>query len=78
MQLCEITADGNYTIYFRPDGQGGDDWFYHVIYVAKNGTTAIDSVTGNPSPVTHKIIKDNQLFIIRDGKTYTVTGQQVR
>jgi len=32
----EITEDGNYTIYFRPNGDGGDDWFYKVIYVAKN------------------------------------------
>lgn len=34
----EITADGEYTIYFRPNGDGGDDWFYHVIYVASNST----------------------------------------
>ena len=30
----EITADGEYTIYFRPNGDGGDDWFYNFIYVA--------------------------------------------
>ncbi len=30
----EITADGEYTIYFRPNADGGDDWFYNVIYVA--------------------------------------------
>ena len=40
--------------------------------------TAIDSVTGNPSSVTRKIIKDNQLLIIRDGKTYNVIGTVVR
>lgn len=33
-QNGEITADGEYTIYFRPNGDGGDDWFYNVIYVA--------------------------------------------
>ena len=27
----EITADGVYTIYFRPDLAGGDDWFYGCI-----------------------------------------------
>ena len=32
----EITADGEYTIYFRPNADGGDDWFYNVIYVAAN------------------------------------------
>jgi len=30
----EITADGTYTIYFRPNYDGGDDWFYNCIYVA--------------------------------------------
>ena len=30
----EITADGQYTVYFRPNADGGDDWFYNVIYVA--------------------------------------------
>ncbi|MBQ3266176.1 MAG: hypothetical protein IJH07_10415, partial [Ruminococcus sp.] len=30
----EITADGTYDVYFRPNGDGGDDWFYSVIYVA--------------------------------------------
>ena len=30
----EIAADGTYDVYFRPDGQGGEDWFYGVMYVA--------------------------------------------
>ena len=30
----EITADGEYNIYFRPNADGGDDWFYNVIFVA--------------------------------------------
>ncbi|MBQ9186393.1 MAG: DUF4957 domain-containing protein [Prevotella sp.] len=28
---------GNYTVYFRPNADGNDDWFYGVIYVAYNG-----------------------------------------
>ena len=32
----EITADGEYTIYFRPNYNGGEDWFYNCIYVSKN------------------------------------------
>ena len=43
----EIKADGTYDVYFRPDGQGGEDWFYNCIYVAgeeqptdEPGTTA--------------------------------------
>ena len=37
----EITADGEYTIYFRPNADGGDDWFNKVIYVAGGPTTGI-------------------------------------
>ena len=30
----KIAADGDYTIYFRPNGDGGDDWYYKFFYVA--------------------------------------------
>jgi hypothetical protein len=39
----EITKDGNYTIYFRPKADGGDDWFYGVIYAAANETPVEDN-----------------------------------
>ena len=35
-QNGEITEDGEYTIYFRPNYDGGEDWFYNCIYVSKN------------------------------------------
>ena len=38
----------------------------------------IDSVTRNPSPVTHKILRNGQLFIIRDGRTYNAMGQMIK
>ena len=28
----EITSDGTYTVYFRPDSDGGDNWFENMIY----------------------------------------------
>ena len=37
----EINADGNYDIYFRPNANGGDDWFYGCIYVALNEESAL-------------------------------------
>ena len=39
--------------------------------------TGIETITNDQSPVTNKIIKDNQLFIIRDGKTYNAQGMRV-
>ena len=29
-----VSNAGEYTVYFRPDGQGGDDWHEHCIYAA--------------------------------------------
>lgn len=42
----EITADGNYVIFFRPTGDGGDDWFYNVIYVTSMIDAGVDPTTG--------------------------------
>ena len=39
--------------------------------------SAIDSVTGNPSSVTQKLLKDGQLFILRNGKTFNAQGARV-
>jgi hypothetical protein len=39
-QNGELTADGLYTIYFRPNGDGGSDWFYNCIYVAEGAYLA--------------------------------------
>ena len=41
-------------------------------------TSALDPVTANPSPVTHKVIRDGRLLILRDNKTYNVMGTVVR
>lgn len=42
----EIASDGNYTIFFRPNGDGGDDWFYNVIYVTSMIDAGVDQTTG--------------------------------
>jgi hypothetical protein len=31
----ELAGAGKYTVYFRPNADGGDDWFYHVIFAQK-------------------------------------------
>ena len=36
-----ITADGEYTIYFRPNGDGNNDWYCNVIYVAATPISTI-------------------------------------
>ena len=39
--------------------------------------TGVENVENNPTNVI-KLIKDNQVLIIRDGHVYTVFGQQIR
>ena len=40
--------------------------------------TGVEPVTGNPSPVTEKILRDGQVIILRNGVEYTVTGQKLK
>lgn len=57
-------------------GQG-----YHATSIAigkPKSATGIDSVTGNPSPVTHKVLRNGQVLIIRDGKAYNMLGQEIK
>ena len=54
-QNGEITAEGTYSVYFRPNGDGGDDWFYNVIYVTENSVEpGSEPATDEPTvePVT--------------------------
>ena len=42
-----ISEDGNYSIYFRPDGQGGNDWYYGTIYASAAATEPITVLVGH-------------------------------
>ena len=41
-------------------------------------STALDQTSVEQAPTVTKFIRDGQLFILRDGKTYTVQGQEVK
>ncbi len=51
----EITANGTYTIYFRPNLDGGDDWFYNCIYVA--GEEVVDP-TAEPTEEPTEVVTE--------------------
>ena len=61
-----------------------DAWMYIqddiVIYGTKKSTpTAIDQVeSGEPKVESRKILRDGQLFILRDGRTYNAQGVEVK
>lgn len=42
----EITANGNYVIFFRPNADGGDGWYEKVIYVTSMIDAGVDATTG--------------------------------
>ena len=71
-----ITEAGKYDIYFRPDGQGGDDWFYHYFYVAASQGSAISNAAAEIKTI--KRIENGQLVIIKNGVRYNATGAIVK
>lgn len=56
----------------KANGRGG---FGQPVTISN--PTGLDPVNGNPSPVTHKVLRNGQLLILRDGKTYNVLGTQL-
>ena len=49
--------------------------FYPILPI---GSTAINQATIDQTPMTNKVIRDGQLLIERDGKVYSVQGQEVK
>ena len=71
--LCAVDSEENTLYSFNTDGIGirnkCPDW--EII------DSAIDKVVKQPASAT-KLLRDGQMFIIHDGKTYSVTGQEVK
>ncbi|MBR4432385.1 MAG: InlB B-repeat-containing protein [Paludibacteraceae bacterium] len=49
-----------------------------VTAIFEEDSQGIDSVTGNPSSVTKKVIRDGQVLILRDGHVYNVLGIEIQ
>ena len=56
----EITDDDYYTIYFRPNADGGDDWFYNCIYVASTDPEPTEEPEPTEAPATEAPVTDPQ------------------
>jgi hypothetical protein len=46
----------------------------HIVY---DGTTTGGTDINKPSDNTHKVLRDGQLLIIREGKTFNVVGAEM-
>ena len=77
-QHGEILADGDYTIYLRPNGDGGQDWFYNVLYVAQQEPSAIDNINADTNANAVKRILNGQLIIEKNGHTYNALGVELK
>ena len=50
-------------------------WQEFNIIGKSNAPSAVDNIS-SPNADTNKLLRDGQLLILRDGKTYTITGQR--
>lgn len=71
-----ISETGDYTVYFRPNGDGGEDWHYGYIYAAKKEATAISNTAADAEAV--KVLNNGMLLIRKGDKTYNIMGQAVK
>ena len=60
------------------DYKAADGWKDFGENIQAIHATAVDQISNNQSQMTNKIIKDNQVLILRGEKTYTLTGQEVK
>lgn len=67
---------GNVTIYFRPDGQGGEDWYCGFFYVTGTDHTGISNTSIDAKAV--KVFENGQLFIRKGDKTYNALGAEIK
>ncbi len=71
-----ISEAGDYTVYFRPNADGGEGWHYGYIYAAKKEATAISNTAADAEAV--KVLNNGMLLIRKGNKTYNVMGQAVK
>lgn len=60
-------------------GYGTNLWDNTEVYVDRTDTgTYLQTITSSSTPNVQKIIRNGHVYIIRDGKTYTVLGAEVK
>ena len=73
----KLENGGNYTVYFRPDGSGGDDWYYKYLFV-KDSSTGINAINAalKKGAVIYTLqgVRVNQVV---KGNIYIINGKKV-
>ncbi len=76
--VLEIVMNGIVDTEGFPGSTYGSEHRVYWSQLVEGLTTGLDSLTGNPSPETYKIIRDGQLIIIKDGVQYNVLGAELK
>ena len=61
-----------------PQAQAAAKRSARIVFHEEVATGIEETITNDQSPITNKIIRDGQLFILRDGKTYNAQGALVK
>lgn len=73
-----INVDKNIPVYVPEDAlvdyQNARYWNEFNIIGANTG---VENITGDNTTNVQKVLRDGQVLILHDGKTYTVTGQEI-
>ncbi len=87
LTITAVPADG-YEFVQWSDGETANPYLLTVengknisitaVFKDSSETTGIDSTTDNPSPVTHKYLRNGQLLIERNGKIYNALGAEIQ
>ena len=72
----KVTEAGNSTVYFRPNGDGGEKWHYGVIYVVNNTTTGLRFVSTDTQNAVIYNLSGQKVMKAQKG-LYIVNGKKV-
>ena len=74
-EIHYTSIDGNIVTPYKTDGFGANV----VSNIYENGQEFFIKDTNSPSPITNcqKILREDQILILRNGQTYTMMGQPV-
>ena len=73
-----LESGTSYDLTMTSKDDNGSTLDSNTISFTTTGEQALDQITNDTLPITNKIIKDNQILILRGEHAYTITGQELR
>ena len=74
----KLTKSGNYTYTFLDIDDHGETDSIATLHLHMKDWTGIDNVPTTKQTKVQKVVRDGQLYIIRDDKMFNVAGQEVK